>query len=90
MDPKPELSPAAMDWCKEIGADSVKTIDDIVQDKTSKAFALCTRAIQQGIDSANEKAISNAQKIQKSVQNPLPVVHAGDARGVVYLGGNEA
>ena len=65
MDPKPELSPAAMDWCKEVGADSVKTIDDIVQDKTSKAFALCTRAIQQGIDSANEKAISNAQKVQK-------------------------
>ena len=67
MEPKQDLAPAALEWCKEIGADSVKTVDDLLRDKTSKSYALCTRAIQQGIDKANEKATSNAQKIQKWV-----------------------
>merc|ERR1712150_415205 len=65
MEPKRELSSAALDWCKEIGADSVKTVDDILHDKNSKSYALCTRAIQSGIDKANDRATSNAQKVQK-------------------------
>jgi long-chain-fatty-acid--CoA ligase ACSBG len=65
MEPKKDLSSAALDWCKEIGADSVKNVDDILLENNSKAYALCTRAIQNGIDRANEKATSNAQKVQK-------------------------
>ena len=67
MEPKQDLAPAALEWCKEVGADSVKIVDDLLRDKNSKCYALCTRAIQQGIDKANEKATSNAQKIQKWV-----------------------
>ena len=65
MEPKNNLSSPALDWCKEIGADSVKTVDDILADKTSKSYSLCARGIQSGIDKANQRATSNAQKIQK-------------------------
>ena len=65
MEPKQDLAPAAADWCKEVGAESVKTVDDVLLDRNSRDYARITRAIQQGIDRANEKATSNAQKIQK-------------------------
>ena len=65
MEPKQDLAPAATDWCKEVGAESVKTVDDVLLDRNSRDYARITRAIQQGIDRANEKATSNAQKIQK-------------------------
>ena len=70
MEPKRDLAPAALEWCKEVGADSVKTVDDILHDKKSKSYYLFTRAIQHGIDKANEKATSNAQRIQKWVVLP--------------------
>ena len=65
MEPKNNLSYPALDWCKEVGAHSIKTVDDILADKNSKSFSLCARGIQTGIDKANQKATSNAQKIQK-------------------------
>lgn len=65
MEPKNNLSSLALDWCKEMGAHGVKTVDDILEDKSSKSYSLCTRGIQAAIDKANQKATSNAQKIQK-------------------------
>ena len=50
MEPKQELAPAAIDWCKEVGAKSVGTVDDVLLHKHSKDYALITRAIQEGID----------------------------------------
>ena len=65
MEPKKELAPVTTDWCKAIGLDEVKTIDDLLLDLNSKYYAKISKAIQQGIDRANEKATSNAQRIQK-------------------------
>ena len=65
MEPKKELAPVTTDWCKEIGAEGAKTIDDLLQDLNSKYYVKISEAIQHGIDRVNEKATSNAQKIQK-------------------------
>ena len=65
MEPKQQLAPGAIDWCKEVGAKSVETVNDVLDPTHSKDYAVITRAIQEGIDRANEKATSNAQKIQK-------------------------
>ena len=43
MEPKNNLSSLAVDWCKEMGAHGVKTVDDILEDKSSKSYSLCTR-----------------------------------------------
>ena len=67
MEPKKELATATTDWCKEIGADGAKTIDDLLLDLNSKYYVKISEAIQRGIDRVNEKATSNAQKIQKWV-----------------------
>ena len=65
LEPKKDLAPVTSDWCKEIGADGAKTIDDILLDINSKYYVKISEAIQHGIDRVNEKATSNAQKIQK-------------------------
>merc|ERR1719245_2226159 len=65
MEPKNNLSYPALDWCKEVGAHNIRTVDDILADKNLKSFSFCARGIQTGIDKANQKATSNAQKIQK-------------------------
>ena len=65
LEPKKELSPATTDWCKEIGVDGAKTIDDLLLDLNSKYYVKISEAIQRGIDRVNENATSNAQKIQK-------------------------
>ena len=65
MEPTQELAQAAADWCREIGAENCKTIDDVLRTKSSKDSAKIVRAIQQGIDRVNERATSNAQRIRK-------------------------
>ena len=65
MEPTTELAPAAIYWCRELGAKSVVTVDDVLVSPHSKEYAMVTRAIQKGINRANEKATSHAQKIQK-------------------------
>ena len=65
LEPKKELAPVTADWCKAIGADGAKTIDDLMLDLNSKYYVKISEGIQRGIDRVNEKATSNAQKIQK-------------------------
>ncbi|XP_028906638.1 long-chain-fatty-acid--CoA ligase ACSBG2 isoform X1 [Ornithorhynchus anatinus] len=59
-EPEDLLTPEAVEYCHKLGSKSTK-VSDIVGGKDKLVFA----AIQKGIDAVNEKAISNAQKIQK-------------------------
>jgi long-chain-fatty-acid--CoA ligase ACSBG len=52
------LSTPSLDWCKEIGS-KAKTVEEAIADPAVK------KAIQEGIDRANSKATSNAQRVQK-------------------------
>ena len=45
MEPKNNLSCPALDWCKEVGADNIKTVDDILADKNSKSFSTVSWAL---------------------------------------------
>jgi long-chain-fatty-acid--CoA ligase ACSBG len=58
--PIEKLSPVAIDWCRSIGS-NVKTLTEIRDGRDEKVL----RAIQAGIDRANQSAISRAQIIQK-------------------------
>ncbi|XP_061172776.1 long-chain-fatty-acid--CoA ligase ACSBG2-like isoform X1 [Saccostrea echinata] len=60
LEPTDNLTALTVDWVKAQGSDSTK-VSDILNNKD----AVILRAIQQGIDKANERAISRAQKIQK-------------------------
>ncbi|KAK3098973.1 hypothetical protein FSP39_024869 [Pinctada imbricata] len=59
-DPMDDLMQSAIDWCKEQGSQSTK-VSQILDNKDSVVL----KAIQTGIDKANEKAVSRAAKIQK-------------------------
>ena len=65
LEPKKELALVTTNWCKEVGAEGAKTIDDLLLDLNSKYYVKISEAIQHGIDRVNDKATSNAQKIQK-------------------------
>ena len=58
--PTERLSPSGIAWCKSIGS-SATTVSDILNRRDEKVL----KALQAGIDRANERAISRAQKIQK-------------------------
>ena len=45
LEPKKDLAPVTSDWCKEIGADGAKTIDDILMDINSKYYVKISEAI---------------------------------------------
>ena len=60
MEPLDQLSQAALDWCRSVGS-CVTTVSQLLQ-KPDKPFL---EAIQGGIDKANNRAVSRAQKIQK-------------------------
>lgn len=59
-EPQDELSPEAVEFCRKLGSNAVR-VSDIAggQDRVINA------AIQEGINRVNEKATSNAQRIQK-------------------------
>ncbi|XP_068227125.1 long-chain-fatty-acid--CoA ligase ACSBG2-like [Palaemon carinicauda] len=57
---KDSLLPTALDWCQSLGSEA-KTVQDVLKGPDAKVM----KAIQDGIDRANSKAISNAQRIQK-------------------------
>ena len=55
-----ELTQPCKDWCRSLGSPA-KTIQDVLTGPDANVM----RGIQDGIDRANKKATSNAQKIQK-------------------------
>ncbi|XP_036616384.1 long-chain-fatty-acid--CoA ligase ACSBG2 isoform X2 [Trichosurus vulpecula] len=59
-EPKDELSPEALDFCRKLGSKS-KKVSDIVDGRDRLVY----EAIEKGIEEVNREAISNAQKIQK-------------------------
>jgi len=59
-EPLPELAPATIAWCESIGS-KAKTIDDILE----PVDELVNKAIQEGINLANNDSESNAKKVQK-------------------------
>ena len=54
------LTPAALDWVKSVGS-SATSVTDILEPGDRAVL----QAIQRGIDMVNNRATSNAQKIQK-------------------------
>lgn len=58
--PTEKLNPTAIAWCHSVGS-SATTLSDILNKRDEKVL----KALQAGIDRANERAISRAQKIQK-------------------------
>jgi len=80
MEPLPALAQAARDWCREVGLLHAETVRDVMdaaergrsfagQSNPPSGFDLeCVRfvqAVDNAIGRANQKAISNAQRIQK-------------------------
>ncbi|XP_019368910.1 PREDICTED: long-chain-fatty-acid--CoA ligase ACSBG2 isoform X1 [Gavialis gangeticus] len=61
-EPEDDLTPEAIEYCLKLGSKATK-VSEIVGGKDKAIYA----AIQKGISSVNERAVSNAQKVQKWV-----------------------
>ncbi|KAL8177508.1 UNVERIFIED_CONTAM: Long-chain-fatty-acid--CoA ligase acsbg2 [Gekko kuhli] len=61
-DPEDELTPETIEFCRKLGSKASK-VSQIVTTKDPAVYA----AIQKGITAVNDRAVSNAQKIQKWV-----------------------
>lgn len=59
-EPLEELAPVTKEWCRRHGC-KADTVKDVLTGPNKQVMA----AIQKGIDEANAKAISNAQRVQK-------------------------
>lgn len=59
-EPLEELAPVTKQWCKELGLEA-RTMKDVLDGPNKQVMD----AIQKGINQANAKAISNAQRVQK-------------------------
>ncbi|XP_073688870.1 long-chain-fatty-acid--CoA ligase ACSBG2-like [Garra rufa] len=59
-DPTDELTPLAVEYCRQHGVIATK-VSEIINKKEPAIY----KAIQEGIDRTNAKATSNAQKVQK-------------------------
>ncbi|XP_077188292.1 long-chain-fatty-acid--CoA ligase ACSBG2 isoform X2 [Paroedura picta] len=59
-DPEDDLTPEAIEYCRKLGCKSTK-VSHIILKKDPAVYG----AIQKGIVAVNERAVSNAQKIQK-------------------------
>lgn len=60
MMPTDKLTAAAIEWCRSVGSEA-NTLSDILDKKDKTVLT----EIQKGIDRANAKSISRAQKVQK-------------------------
>ena len=58
--PTADLSAPALEWCQQVGS-KVKTVTEILDTKDKAVL----ENIQKGIDRANAKSVSRAQKVQK-------------------------
>lgn len=56
--PSDDLTPFAIEYCKSIGSKAT-TVSEILSTKDEKVM----KAIQDGLDRANEHAVSRAQKV---------------------------
>ncbi|KFO81309.1 Long-chain-fatty-acid--CoA ligase ACSBG2, partial [Cuculus canorus] len=61
-EPGDELTPEVIKYCQKLGSKATK-VSEIISNKDQAVYA----AIQKGIAAVNERAVSNAQKIQKWV-----------------------
>lgn len=59
-EPLDDLTPEVMSWLSSLNCNFTK-VSEVVVNKPKEVM----EAIQKGIDRANKKAVSNAQKIQK-------------------------
>ncbi|NXI46790.1 ACBG2 ligase, partial [Galbula dea] len=59
-EPGDDLSPEAVDYCQKLGSKATK-VSEIISSKDKAVYG----AIQKGILAVNERAVSNAQKVQK-------------------------
>lgn len=71
-----KLLPSAVNYCKELGLEVTKS-----QDISPNVPEVLQKAIQDGIDRANKKAVSNASKVQKWKLLPLEFTTAGGELG---------
>ncbi|KFO64679.1 Long-chain-fatty-acid--CoA ligase ACSBG2, partial [Corvus brachyrhynchos] len=58
--PGDDLTPEALEFCQKLGSKATK-VSEIISSKDKAVYA----AIQKGISAVNERAVSNAQKVQK-------------------------
>lgn len=61
-DPEDELTPAAVEFCRKLGSNATR-VSEVAGGRDRAVHA----AIQEGINRVNEKATSNAQRIQKFI-----------------------
>lgn len=61
-EPGDDLTPEAIEFCQKLGSKATK-VSEIISSKDKAIYA----AIQKGISAVNERAVSNAQKVQKWV-----------------------
>ncbi|XP_025934467.1 long-chain-fatty-acid--CoA ligase ACSBG2 isoform X1 [Apteryx rowi] len=61
-EPGDDLTPEAIEYCRKLGSKATK-VSEIISSKDQAIYA----TIQKGISAVNERAVSNAQKVQKWV-----------------------
>ncbi|XP_030322076.1 long-chain-fatty-acid--CoA ligase ACSBG2 isoform X2 [Calypte anna] len=61
-EPGDDLTPEAVEYCQKVGSKATK-VSEIISSKDKAVYT----AIQKGISAVNERAVSNAQKVQKWV-----------------------
>ncbi|XP_010003883.1 PREDICTED: long-chain-fatty-acid--CoA ligase ACSBG2 [Chaetura pelagica] len=59
-EPEDDLTPEAVEFCQKLGSQATR-VSEIISTKDKAVYA----AIQKGISTVNEGAVSNAQKVQK-------------------------
>ncbi|KAF0301240.1 Long-chain-fatty-acid--CoA ligase ACSBG2 [Amphibalanus amphitrite] len=60
MEPTNQLSPPALEFCRSVGS-TARTVQDVLDGPDEKVMS----AIQRGLDRANQRAASGAQRVQK-------------------------
>ncbi|XP_037073692.1 very long-chain-fatty-acid--CoA ligase bubblegum-like [Pollicipes pollicipes] len=66
MEPTDQLSPPALEFCRAAGS-SARTVQDVLEGPDDKVMT----AIQRGLDRANSRAASGAQRVQKWTVLPV-------------------
>ena len=61
-EPSDKLTDVALKFCKSVGSEAT-TVSEILSTKDEKIM----KAIQDGVDRANKKAVSRAQKVHKNI-----------------------